>query len=106
MTKPVNKHVTPPQSPSPAGRRVERNPEIIESFAAVLMRTTLEHRGDFGADLVSEFAQRIADELLRYERKPAVTVNQLRMMHSMANSIVARAMRAGRVLAYEPKLED
>jgi hypothetical protein len=104
--KRLNKHVTSPQSPSPAGRRVERNPEIIESFAAVLMRTTLEHRGDFGADLVTEFAERIGAELLRFERKPAVTVNQLRMMHQMANAIVSRAMRAGRVLAYEPKPED
>jgi hypothetical protein len=103
MTR-VNKHVTPP---IPAGRSVERNPEnIVESFAAVLMRTTLEHRGDFGDDLVTEFAERIGAELLRFERKPAVTLNQLRMMHSMANAIVARAIRAGRVMAYEPKPED
>jgi hypothetical protein len=88
----------------PAGRLIQRNPEIIESFAAVLMSVTLEHRGD--DELVTEFAARIADELLRYERKPAVTVNQLRMMHSMADAIVSRAIRAGRITAYEPKLED
>ena len=86
-----------------ADSRVEPGPtDLVESFAAVPMRLTLDHRGDHGINLIKDFERRIADELARYERKPDATLDQLRRMHRMADRAVTRAVAAGRVLAFEP----
>jgi hypothetical protein len=76
--------------------------DLVESFAAVLMKLTLEHRGDHGINLTKDFERRIANELARYERKPDATLDHLRQMQRMADAAVTRAIAAGRVLAFEP----
>jgi hypothetical protein len=89
-------HSTTPQV------RVRHSSDLIEAFAASLMRLVLEHRGDSGANLVRDFERRVIEELCKYERKPDISLDEIRHLHCMCDNAVARAIKAGRVTAFEP----
>ena len=79
--------------------------DLVESFAAVLMKLHLEHRGSFGINLVRQFAEAVTVETTRYRSKPLATHAELTKIADDANNAIARAYRLQSVKAYLPPKE-
>ena len=76
----------------------ENPPDIIETWASILMVETLRHRGSYGRQLVAQFCAAVEKEMERFKLK-GLDETTMQTIRETAERAQAKA-RARGVLAY------
>jgi hypothetical protein len=77
--------------------------DFVESFEAVLMETTIQHRS-MAADIgrLDAFVMAVKRQCARVTGKPGIPEADAEQVRALADAAIERAKRHGRVLAYSP----
>lgn len=78
--------------------------DFEEGVAACFMATTLARRGvDADINRVDEYCETLEREVLRITSKPGISFADQATTRRLADVLIDRARKSGRVQAYSPK---